>query len=190
MSREGERSSDGGPSPSLWATGQLCPPSRTRSRSVAVAATHSGTVPRFPNRRSALGPGGEAHEHAGAQIGHSCAWVAATHPISARRMDSTYDMLALRSEGRVCGDPSPPNWEGRLAMRFFRSWVLFVAATGSLVAGGSLVISDVAPAGASPAVITVHCPTDNLQTAINNAVSGSTLLVNGTCTGNFSITRT
>ena len=55
------------------------------------------------------------------------------------------------------------------------------------MAGGSLAASGVAPAGASPAGITVHCPTDNLQNAINAAAPGSTLLVDGTCTGNFYI---
>ena len=72
-------------------------------------------------------------------------------------------------------------------MRFFRSCVLFVAATGSLMAGGALAVSGVTPAGASPAGITVHCPTDNLQNAINAATPGSTLLVDGTCVGNFYI---
>ena len=94
-------------------------------------------------------------------------------------------MLALRSEGThlrrsVAAEPGG----GRLAMRFFRSCVLFVAATGSLMAGGSLAVSGAAPAGASPAGITVNCPTDNLQNAIYAAPAGSTLLVSGTCTGN------
>jgi hypothetical protein len=81
----------------------------------------------------------------------------------------------------------PQNREGRLAMRFFRARVLLVAAIASLMAGGFLAVSDVATAGASPAGIVVHCPTDNLQTAINAAAPGSTLLVDGTCTGNFYI---
>ena len=33
----------------------------------------------------------------------------------------------------------------------------------------------------------MHCPTDNLQDAINAAAPGSTLLVDGTCLGNFYI---
>ena len=74
-------------------------------------------------------------------------------------------------------------------MRFFRSCVLFVAATGSVIAGGSLALSGVAPAGASPAGITVNCPADNLQDAIYSAAAGSTLRVNGTCTGNFYINK-
>ena len=69
-------------------------------------------------------------------------------------------------------------------MRFFRSCVLFVAATGSLTVGGSLALSGAAPVGASPAGITVNCPADNLQDAIYSAPAGSTLLVSGTCTGN------
>ena len=53
--------------------------------------------------------------------------------------------------------------------------------------GGSLAVSGVVAAAATPAGITVHCPTDNLQNAINAAPPGSTLLVDGTCTGNFYI---
>jgi hypothetical protein len=77
----------------------------------------------------------------------------------------------------------------RLPMRVFRSGFLFVAAMTSLVAGGFLAASDAAPAGASPAGITVNCPTDNLQDAINSAAAGSRLIVGGTCTGNFSINK-
>ena len=84
---------------------------------------------------------------------------------------------------------SPQNRGGRLAMRFFRSRVLFVAAIVSLMAGGFVAVSGGATAGASPAGIAVHCPADNLQTAINAAAPGSTLLVDGTCTGNFSIQK-
>ena len=91
--------------------------------------------------------------------------------------------------GGSVGDPLPLNQAGRLAMRFFRSCVLFVAATTSLMAGGSLAVSGGAPAGASPAGITVHCPADNLQDAINSAAPGSTLLVDGICTGNFYIDK-
>jgi hypothetical protein len=42
---------------------------------------------------------------------------------------------------------------------------------------------------ASPAAATtvVHCPTDNLQTAITAAPAGSTIQIQGTCTGNFII---
>jgi hypothetical protein len=87
------------------------------------------------------------------------------------------------------GDPLPQKRAGRLAMRFFGSSALFVAALASLVAGGALTVSGVAPAGASPAGITVHCPADNLQYAIFSAAAGSTLLVDGTCTGNFYINK-
>ena len=75
---------------------------------------------------------------------------------------------------------------GRLGMGFGSS-ALFVAAFTGLTAGGSLAVSGAATAGASPAPIAVHCPTDNLQAAINAAAPGSTLLVDGTCTGNFYI---
>jgi hypothetical protein len=72
-------------------------------------------------------------------------------------------------------------------MRFLRSRVLFVAAVASLLAAGSLAIGTAAPAGAVGPGITVHCPTDDLQAAINNAPPGSTIKVDGTCVGNFNI---
>lgn len=59
-------------------------------------------------------------------------------------------------------------------------------ALGSGVASLGL-ISAAPPAGAEPVV--VNCPPDNLQTAINNASSGSTILVSGTCLGAFTITK-
>jgi hypothetical protein len=89
---------------------------------------------------------------------------------------------------RSFGDPSPHNLDGKLPMRLFRSRVLSVAIIASLMAGGSLAVF-VAPAGASPLVITVHCPADDLGAAINAAPIGSTLLVDGTCTGNFYIDK-
>ena len=57
------------------------------------------------------------------------------------------------------------------------------------MAGGSLALSGVVPAGASPVGTTVHCPADNLQTAIDAAAPDSTLRVDGTCTGNFYIDK-
>jgi hypothetical protein len=89
----------------------------------------------------------------------------------------------------IGGDPLPQKRAVRLVMRVFGSSVLFVAVLASVVACGSLAVSGGAPAGASPAGITVHCPADNLQTAINAAATGSTLRVDGTCTGNFSIDK-
>src|SRR5580692_7446243 len=89
---------------------------------------------------------------------------------------------------RGVGDPLPQKGAGRLVMGFFGSCVLFVAALASVMAGGSLAASGVVP-GASPAGITVHCPADSLQDAINSAASGSTLRVDGTCTGNFFINK-
>jgi hypothetical protein len=80
-----------------------------------------------------------------------------------------------------------PTSGGRLPMRVLRSGALSVAATVGLMAGGALALADAAPAGASPALITVNCPTDNLQYAINSASPGSKIQVNGTCTGNFYI---
>jgi hypothetical protein len=101
-------------------------------------------------------------------------------------------MAIRRSRGvrrqRGVGDPLPQKGAGRLVMGFFGSCVLFVAALASVMAGGSLAASGVVP-GASPAGITVHCPADSLQDAINSAASGSTLRVDGTCTGNFFINK-
>jgi hypothetical protein len=74
-------------------------------------------------------------------------------------------------------------------MRFFCLRVLLVAAIASLMAGGSLALSGVAPAGASPVAITVHCPADDLRAAISAAPVGATVLVDGTCTGNFFIDK-
>jgi hypothetical protein len=90
---------------------------------------------------------------------------------------------------RSIADPSPQKQAGRSAVRFFGACSLFVVALASLMAGGSLAVSGGAPAGASPAGNTVHCPTDNLQTAINAAATGARLLVEGTCAGNFYIQR-
>jgi nitrous oxidase accessory protein NosD len=41
--------------------------------------------------------------------------------------------------------------------------------------------------GVAGAATVVSCPTANLQTAINAAAPGTTLVVHGTCTGNFTI---
>jgi hypothetical protein len=90
---------------------------------------------------------------------------------------------------RSVGDPVPQKRARRLVMRFFGSCALFVAALAGLMAGGSLAAPGITPAGASPAPITVHCPADNLQDAINSAAAGSTLRVDGTCTGNFFINK-
>ena len=61
---------------------------------------------------------------------------------------------------------------------------------GSLVFGTvvvALAIGGEVPASATPTTV-VNCNTGgNLQTAINAAVSGSALIVHGTCTGNFFI---
>jgi nitrous oxidase accessory protein NosD len=48
-------------------------------------------------------------------------------------------------------------------------------------------LSAAPPASAAPVV--VNCPPDNLQTAINNASAGSTILVSGTCIGAFTINK-
>jgi hypothetical protein len=94
----------------------------------------------------------------------------------------------VRTE-RSVGDPLRQRRARRLHTRFFGSCALIVAALTGVLAGGSLAVSGVAAAGASPAGITVQCPTDNLQDAINSAAAGSVLLVDGTCTGNFYINK-
>jgi hypothetical protein len=60
-----------------------------------------------------------------------------------------------------------------------------VPALCALLAGGALAIFTAGPASA--AAIHVHCPTDNLQTAINAAPSGAMLIVDGTCVGAFNV---
>jgi predicted outer membrane repeat protein len=67
----------------------------------------------------------------------------------------------------------------------FRIRVAVVAAVVGVASGliGALVAS---PAGATTVV---HCPTDNLQTAIAAAPPGSTIAVSGTCTGQFTILK-
>ncbi len=72
--------------------------------------------------------------------------------------------------------------------RFLRSRVLLVATIAGLMAGSSLAASAATPAGAIGGGITVHCPAD-LQAAINNAAPGSTIRVDGTCTGSYYIDK-
>jgi len=86
-------------------------------------------------------------------------------------------------------DTPPQKRAGTLVMRFFRSCALLVASLASVISGGFLIVSGAAPAGANAAGITVNCPADNLQGAINAAPAGSTLLVSGTCTGNFYVNK-
>jgi hypothetical protein len=45
----------------------------------------------------------------------------------------------------------------------------------------------IAAPGASASTITVNCAKQSLQTKINKAAPGSTLLISGTCTGNFAV---
>ena len=94
-----------------------------------------------------------------------------------------------RSVGEDATLAPPQQRKGRLGKRFLPSRVVFVAAIAGLMAGGFVAVSGGAPASASPAGIAVNCPADNLQTAINAAAPGSTLLLDGTCTGNFSIQK-
>ncbi|MER6736507.1 hypothetical protein [Streptomyces puniciscabiei] len=61
-----------------------------------------------------------------------------------------------------------------------------MATVAAMTAAAGLVSA--VPAQAAQ-VIRVRCPTDNLQTAIDSAPPGSTLLVFGTCTGNFTISK-
>jgi hypothetical protein len=71
-------------------------------------------------------------------------------------------------------------------VRFVRSRVLFIAAITSLVVSGSLGFGGVASAGPPvPGAIVLHCTgvPGQLQAAINNAASDSTIKVDGTCIG-------
>ncbi|MEU0375130.1 hypothetical protein ABZ070_34105 [Streptomyces sp. NPDC006283] len=65
----------------------------------------------------------------------------------------------------------------------WRRWVPAVTAAVTVGAAGL--------AGASPAAAQtlVNCPTQNLQTAINAAAPGSTLVIRGTCVGNFTVAK-
>ena len=63
---------------------------------------------------------------------------------------------------------------------------------GSLVFGSVVtawVIGDAVPASATAPTIVKCNAGGNLQTAINSALPGSTLIVHGTCTGNFTIAQ-
>ncbi len=59
-----------------------------------------------------------------------------------------------------------------------------IGVTALLVVAGA-VDAPVAAVAATP----VHCPTDSLQTAIDNANPGAILQVSGTCEGNFAINK-
>jgi hypothetical protein len=69
-------------------------------------------------------------------------------------------------------------------------WVIGVLGSVGPTLGLALTLIALAPppALAAPA-IAVNCSTDNLQTQINAAAPGSTLLVSGTCKGQFTISR-
>ncbi len=70
----------------------------------------------------------------------------------------------------------------RVSLR--RRWWATLAAAA--LAGGAL-LAMAGPAQAATAI--VNCPTDDLQVAINNASPGDTLVVLGTCKGNFTIDK-
>ena len=74
-------------------------------------------------------------------------------------------IFGVRAQGGAA-DPLLQKRVRRLDLRFFRAMWSHHAILASVMAGGSLAISGVAPAGASPTSIMVHCPTDNLQDAI------------------------
>jgi hypothetical protein len=59
-----------------------------------------------------------------------------------------------------------------------------VAVTAGLIGPAAAV-----PAAAAPQDSVVHCPSEDLQTAINSAPAGGTLRVDGTCVGNFTIAK-
>jgi len=57
------------------------------------------------------------------------------------------------------------------------------AASALLAAGGIALVTG----GTAAAVTFVHCPANNLQTAINAASLNAMLIVDGTCVGNFTV---
>lgn len=57
------------------------------------------------------------------------------------------------------------------------------------VAAGVIGPAAAGPAAAAPQDPVVHCPSQDLQTAINSAPAGGTLRVDGTCVGNFTIAK-
>lgn len=61
-----------------------------------------------------------------------------------------------------------------------------IGVTALLVAAGAV---NAPVAAVAVAATPVHCPTDSLQTAIDNANSGAILQVSGTCEGNFAIDK-
>jgi predicted outer membrane repeat protein len=77
----------------------------------------------------------------------------------------------------------------RIHTRRMRRAVLFVAAAVGLMVSGSLAVSGATPAGASDGEITVHCPDDDLGFVIFQAAPGSTIVIDGTCIGNFYIDK-
>ncbi|MEV6839401.1 right-handed parallel beta-helix repeat-containing protein [Streptomyces sp. NPDC051133] len=69
------------------------------------------------------------------------------------------------------------------APRRARRWL-----PATVVASLAVGLPGAAPASAAPVAL-VRCPAQNLQTAINAAAPGSTVLVTGTCTGNFNVIK-
>ena len=72
-------------------------------------------------------------------------------------------------------------------MRIRFSPVAGLVLAGLLMSAGAGVIGVAAAAPADAATVTVNCPANDLQSAINSAAPGSTIVVRGTCTGSFSI---
>lgn len=77
-------------------------------------------------------------------------------------------------------------WMYIQATRAVWRWVTpaTVAVTAGLIGPAAAV-----PAAAAPQDSVVHCPSEDLQTAINSAPAGGTLRVDGTCVGNFTIAK-
>ena len=60
---------------------------------------------------------------------------------------------------------------------------LGVMAAAAVLPGGAALVA-AAPRASAAATIAVNCSTTNLQTAIDNATPGATLVITGTCLGN------
>ncbi|TQK52856.1 hypothetical protein FBY35_3312 [Streptomyces sp. SLBN-118] len=73
-----------------------------------------------------------------------------------------------------------------LKMRATRAWRLWAPAVTVAVTATAAGVVSAAPASAQTIV---NCPAQNLQTAIDNAAPGSTIMVAGTCAGNVTVEK-
>ena len=78
-------------------------------------------------------------------------------------------------------------------MRIRRGRSLRAVLAGSLVLGtvvvGTTIVGAVPASATTPTIVNCNVPGVSLQTAINDAALAATLVVHGTCTGNFTISQ-